>query len=173
MNSVPDITVANDVGAVGGLRKLAQQDKEGALRAVAKQFEAIMMQQMLKSSRETSFDEGFDEDGASSMDSYREWRDDQLSQTLSTKGSLGLADMLVKQLLPKDKQQPTLPVDSAPKDKPLARTQSSSHASVGWWKTPAVADVPPPTQAMADVDLPSTQDALLLHNLLQGRVKTN
>lgn len=170
MSQVANINVANDVGAVGSLRKLAQQDKEQALRAVAKQFEAIMMQQMLKSSRETSFDDGgFSEGESSSMDSYREWRDEQLSQNLSTKGSLGLADMLVKQLLPKDKQTPKTDVDPSIKTMmPLPRT-----VSTGWWKSPSAADVMPPTQTMADVSLPSTEDALLLHNLLQGRVKTN
>ncbi len=172
MSNVANINVANDVGAVGGLRKLANQDKEQALRAVAKQFEAIMMQQMLKTSRETSFDDGFGEGeaGTGSMDSYREWRDEQLAQNLSSKGSLGLADMLVKQLLPKDKTQPKTAMDGLLTEKPVAKTYSGV-SSTGWWKAPATADVALPKQATADVALPSTQDALLLHNLLQAKAK--
>lgn len=170
MSQVTNINVANDVGAVNGLRKMAQQDKEQALRAVAKQFEAIMMQQMLKTSRETSFDDGFSDGESSSMDSYREWRDEQLAQNLSTKGSLGLADMLVKQLLPKDKHSPRTSLDALNKESQL-ESIPSSHFSTGWWKSPTVADVTPPVDSVADVALPSTQDALLLHNLLQARAK--
>lgn len=175
MNStVANITVANDVGAVGGLRKIATQDKEQALRAVAKQFEAIMMQQMLKTSRETSFDDGFGEGepGAGSMDSYREWRDEQLAQTLSAKGSLGLADMLVKQLLPKDnKTALNTDTDVARVKAPLVRTQTTT-ASAGWWKTPIPVDEHlQPKQTQEEVALPSTQEVLLLHNLLQARIK--
>jgi Rod binding domain-containing protein len=172
MSNIANINVANDVGAVGGLRKIANQDKEQALRAVAKQFEAIMMQQMLKTSRETSFDDGFGEDepGTGSMDSYREWRDEQLAQNLSTKGSLGLADMLVKQLLPKDKHSPKTGLDAFNKEH-LVQPAPNRGFSVGWWKSPAAADVVPPVHSAADVALPSTQDALLLHKLLQARAK--
>jgi len=172
MSNIANINVANDVGAVGGLRQIASQDKEKALRAVAKQFEAIMMQQMLKTSRETTWDDGFGEGepGTGSMDSYREWRDEQLAQNLSSKGSLGLADMLVKQLLPKDKSQPKTAMDGLLTEKPVARTYSGN-SSTGWWKTPLAADVVPPKQTTTEVGLPSTQDALLLHNLLQARTK--
>jgi flagellar protein FlgJ len=175
-STVANITVANDVGAVGGLRKIATQDKEQALRAVAKQFEAIMMQQMLKTSRETSFDDGFGEGepGTGSMDSYREWRDEQLAQTLSAKGSLGLADMLVKQLLPKDNKvalNTDTDTEVAAVKTPLVRTQIAS-ASTGWWKKPISVDEHlQPKQTQEGVALPSTQEVLLLHNLLQARVK--
>ncbi len=172
MSQITNINVANDVSAVRSLRQVAKQDKEQALRAVAKQFEAIMMQQMLKTSRETSWDDGFGEGepGTGSMDSYREWRDEQLAQSLSAKGSLGLADMLVNQLLPKDKTQPKTAMDGLLAEKPLAKTYSGV-SSTGWWKVPATTAVDVPKQTSAEVALPSTQDALLLHSLLQARAK--
>lgn len=181
MNQVSHINVANDVGAVNGLRKVAQQDKTEALKAVAKQFEAIMMQQLLKSSRETSWDDGFGEDvpGVGSMDTYREWRDDQLAQTLSTKGTMGFADMLVKQLAPAlnnnakmgiasdlvDEQGATQPAQ------PLSRTHSSGNNVSGWWKVPA-ADIPELPKSTNEVGLPTTEESLLLRNLLQGKITT-
>lgn len=173
MSNIANINVANDVGAVGGLRQIASQDKEKALRAVAKQFEAIMMQQMLKTSRETSWDDGFGEGepGTGSMDSYREWRDEQLAQNLSAKGSLGLADMLVKQLLPQDKSRPKTALDALTTESQQPSDKPARAASTGWWKTPIVANVDVPKQTETAVGLPSTQDALLLHNMLQARVK--
>lgn len=176
MSQVSNIQVANDVGAVNGLRRVAQQDKTEALKAVAKQFEAIMMQQLLKSSRETSWDDGFGEDvpGVGSMDTYREWRDDQLAQTLSAKGSMGFADMLVKQLSPAINNNAKYGIASDLKDegavnKPIARTHSSTSNMGGWWKVPA-ADIPEVPKSTSEVSLPSTEETLLLRNLLQGKV---
>lgn len=179
MSQVSNIQVANDVGAVNGLRRVAQQDKTEALKAVAKQFEAIMMQQLLKSSRETSWDDGFGEDvpGVGSMDTYREWRDDQMAQTLSTKGSMGFADMLVKQLSPAINNNAKLGIASDIKDesgatpKPMARTHSSGSNMGGWWKVPA-ADLPEAPKSTSEVGLPSTEESLLLRQLLQGKITT-
>lgn len=175
MISTPNINIANDVGAVNGLRQVARKDKETALREVAKQFEAIMMQQMLKSSRETTWDDGFSEDmpGAGSMDSYREWRDDQFAQTLSAKGSLGLADMLVKQLLPKNKAANPLTTEKGVSAEviPAQKQPVARNDSAGWWRVPAAAEVSVPKAVNEEVSLPSTEEALLLHNLLQGRIK--
>ncbi|MCH9743150.1 MAG: rod-binding protein [Proteobacteria bacterium] len=175
MISTPNINIANDVGAVNGLRQVARKDKETALREVAKQFEAIMMQQMLKSSRETTWDDGFSEDmpGGGSMDSYREWRDDQFAQTLSAKGSLGLADMLVKQLMPKNKATSNQQITetSLPANETKQTPTVSSASNAGWWRVPAAAEVVAPKVTNEEVALPSTEEALLLHNLLQGRIK--
>jgi len=178
MSQVNNINVANDVGAVNGLRRVAQQDQAEALKAVAKQFEAIMLQQLLKSSRETSWDEGFGEDapGVGSMDSYREWRDDQLAQTLSAKGSMGFADMLFKQLSPAIRNNAAYGVASDLTDEGKAssqlmqRTHSSSANMSGWWKVP-VADLPEVPKSTTEVGLPSTEETLLLRNLLHGKIK--
>ncbi len=178
MSATANIQVANDVGAVNGLRRVAQQDKTEALKAVAKQFEAIMMQQLLKSSRETSWDDGFGEDvpGVGSMDTYREWRDDQLAQTLSAKGSMGFADMLVKQLSPAISNNAQYGIasdltDERAVNKPIARTHSSASNMGGWWKVPA-ADIPAVPKSTSEVGLPSTEETLLLRNLLQGKITT-
>lgn len=174
MNSLPDINVANDVGAVRGLRTLARDDQEKALRAVAKQFEAMFLQQMLKVSRETRWDDGFaeGEPGAGAMDSYREWRDDQMAQTLSAKGSLGLADMLVKQLMPRTTagEQPSASVPAAVTKSPVAGLLAAAPRSPVWQSAPQSSPYLP-AHASEEVPQPSTADVLMLHNLLKGRVK--
>lgn len=186
MGNTANINVANDVGAVSSLRNIARQDNQQALKAAAKQFEAIMLQQLLKASRETRWDDGFGEDapGVGSMDSYREWRDDQFAQTLSAQGSLGFADMLVKQLSPVDAQaKPATAMSQLTQDIPASTaadmTMSSNNqpvptlkltqASHGWWKVPAV-DAPQSAKTSAEVAMPSTEETLLLRQMLQGKI---
>lgn len=80
------------------LRQKAREDERAALRPVAEQFEALFLNQVLKESRKVSFDEDW-LDGKDA-DFFKDWHDKQLSQDLSAKGSLGLADKIVEQLAP-------------------------------------------------------------------------
>jgi len=80
------------------LRQKAREDERAALRPVAEQFEALFLNQVLKESRKVSFDDGW-LDGKDA-DFFKDWHDKQLSQDLSSKGSLGLADKIVEQLAP-------------------------------------------------------------------------
>lgn len=89
-----------DVNALNDLKKQAREDQRAALRPVAEQFEALFVQQVLKEARKVSFDDGW-LDGDSG-DFYKDWYDKQLSQDLSSKGTLGFADKIVEQLTPKD-----------------------------------------------------------------------
>ncbi|RLA21187.1 MAG: flagellar assembly peptidoglycan hydrolase FlgJ [Gammaproteobacteria bacterium] len=82
-----------------GLASLRQQSKDKSpevLREVAKQFEAIFTQMMLKSMRQASQGEGIFESKQSEF--YRDMYDQQLSVHLSAGSGLGLADMIVQQL---------------------------------------------------------------------------
>ncbi|NMH65543.1 flagellar assembly peptidoglycan hydrolase FlgJ [Shewanella salipaludis] len=90
-----------DLGGLDSLRSQAQQDQKGALQKVAKQFEGIFVQMLMKSMRDANA--VFESD--SPMNSqytkfYEQMRDQQLSVDLSDKGVLGLADMMVQQLSP-------------------------------------------------------------------------
>lgn len=91
--------------AFSDLKKTAREDQQAALRPVAEQFEAMFLNQILKQARKVQFDDGF-MDGKDA-DFYKDWYDQQLSQGLATKGSLGLADKIVEQL------SQTLPTMSA------------------------------------------------------------
>ena len=86
---------ALDVGSVETLKREARTDPDKALRAAASQFEALLMQMMLKSMREAV-------DGAGSTESqdtkmYTSMLDQQLSMALAKRG-IGLADVMVRQL---------------------------------------------------------------------------
>jgi len=83
------------------LRSQAQGDAKSALPAVAKQFESIFTQMMLKSMREAGFGGGVGDSEAG--DAYRDLLDHQLSLSLSNGGhGLGIAQMLMRQLGGKD-----------------------------------------------------------------------
>ncbi len=87
-----------DVQTLNDLKAQARLDQKAALRPVAEQFEALFLQQILKEARKVDFNEGFLQ--SSSTDFYQQWRDQELTQGLSSKGLLGLADKIVEQLTP-------------------------------------------------------------------------
>ncbi|SEO66905.1 flagellar protein FlgJ [Luteibacter sp. UNC138MFCol5.1] len=87
-----------DMSAFAGLRSAAQTDSKTALPVVAKQFESIFTQMMLKSMRDASAAMGDDIMGSQAGTAYRDMFDHQLSLTLSQGKGIGIADMLIRQL---------------------------------------------------------------------------
>lgn len=91
--------VYTDTKALNDLKIKAREDSQAALRPIAEQFESLFVEQILKESRKVKLDDGWlDGDKA---DFYKDWYDKQLSQSISAKGGLGLADTIVEQLAPK------------------------------------------------------------------------
>ena len=88
---------ALDAQSVDKLRLQAKQDPDAALKAVAQQFEGIFMNMMLKSMREATPKDGMLDSEQGSL--YTQLFDQQLAQKLSAGKGLGVADMLVKQLI--------------------------------------------------------------------------
>lgn len=86
---------ALDVTSVEALKREARADPDKALRSAAQQFEALLMQMMLKSMREAA-DIGASTDSQDSK-LYKSMLDQQLSMALAKRG-LGLADTMVRQL---------------------------------------------------------------------------
>lgn len=84
---------------LNSLQTIKQQDREGAIKEVASQFESIYMQMMLKSMRDanSAFSEG-NFLNTSEMKFHQDMLDKQLSLTLSEGKGLGLAEVIVKQL---------------------------------------------------------------------------
>lgn len=66
------------------------------LSAVAKQFEAIFVRQMLASARQASF--GDDLFGSQATNTFREMQDSRYADMLAESGSLGLATQIEAQL---------------------------------------------------------------------------
>jgi flagellar protein FlgJ len=102
INNANDVGFIHDIASLDQLRQQAVNgdsgDEKSALNAAAKQFESIFTSMLFKSMRDAnaSFESGvFD---SQNQQFYRQMLDDQMSSELSASGSLGLADMIVKQL---------------------------------------------------------------------------
>jgi flagellar protein FlgJ len=91
---------ANDIAGLDTLRRAAQSGDKNALKEAAQQFEGIFVQMMLKSMRKAQ-DVMTDKDSPFNSEQvkfYRDMHDAQLANDLSAKGSIGLADIIVRQL---------------------------------------------------------------------------
>jgi len=91
----PSASLAVDVKGMDALRRSAQQNSPEALKATAKQFEALFMNMVLKSMRDATPQDGIFDSQQGKM--YTSMLDQQISQTMASRG-VGLADVLVRQL---------------------------------------------------------------------------
>lgn len=88
--------LAIDVNTLAQTRRLAKEDPRAAMKSAAQQFEAVFLQMVLKAMRDASPKEGLFDSEQSRL--YQSLLDQQLSQTLSAKGSTGLAALIEQQL---------------------------------------------------------------------------
>lgn len=100
-SATQSVNTWTDLSGFDALRHSAQTDAKSALPIVAKQFESIFTQMVLKSMRDANFgDPNFDSEASTS---WQGLADQQLAVTLSSQGhGLGIAEMLVRQLGGKD-----------------------------------------------------------------------
>lgn len=103
MTRVTDAQNFLDVNGLNDVRLQSKsdnkEDKEAALQTAAKQFEAIFMQMLMKSMR--SAQDVLESDSPFNSEStkfYRDMHDQQMSLELSNNGSLGLSQLIVRQL---------------------------------------------------------------------------
>jgi len=89
-------SIYTDFSGLGELKAQAARDAEGSLDEVARQFESLLMGQMLKSMRQASLGEGILDNDQSLF--YRDMFDKQLSLHLSESGGMGLAAAIERQL---------------------------------------------------------------------------
>lgn len=86
-----------DLAGFSALRHQAATDQSATLPAVARQFEAMFTQMLLKSMRDANFGDPLFESQAG--DEWQDMYDQQLSLNLAQHGKgLGIADLLVRQL---------------------------------------------------------------------------
>jgi len=88
-----------DTHNLDSLRKRALGNDETALKEVAKQFESLFTNMLMKSMREANA--AFETDSPMNNNYtqfYRDMQDKQMAADMSQTGSLGLADVIVKQL---------------------------------------------------------------------------
>lgn len=94
---------ALDLNGLNAIRQQSRETdgeaKEGALKEAAQQFEAIFMRMLLSSMRKAQ--EVLESDSPFNSQStkfYRDMHDQQMAVELSSNGSLGLTDLIVRQL---------------------------------------------------------------------------
>ncbi|MDC7698675.1 flagellar assembly peptidoglycan hydrolase FlgJ [Vogesella indigofera] len=87
--------LAIDPNATERLSSLARSNPKEAIRQVASQFEAILLNQMMASMRSNGFD---GEEDSSELGTYRGMLDQQMVNAMVQGGGTGLADMLARQI---------------------------------------------------------------------------
>ncbi len=100
--------VYTDFSGLAKLKTQARAESPEALKEVAKQFESIFLNNVLKSMREAKLADGAMDNDQSKF--YNEMYDQQLAVHLSGSPGVGLADLIVKQLSrdnPKNDKQDT------------------------------------------------------------------
>lgn len=96
MSSDVQAPIYTDFTGLDALRRKAQQQPKAALVEVARQFESLFTDMMLKSMRDASFGDGLLDSQAG--DEYRSLLDHQFALDFSQGHGLGLADLIVRQL---------------------------------------------------------------------------
>jgi len=92
--------IYTDVAGLQGLKHRAAKDSAAALKETAEKYEALFLQMMLKEMRKTTSGEGLFDSEQTQF--YQQMFDDQIAQELAKRGDVGIADMLVRQLSPKE-----------------------------------------------------------------------
>ena len=85
-----------DFDGLGQLKGQARQDAKSATRETAQQFEALFLQMTMKSMRESIIKSDLSDD--KTIATYESMFDKEVSVQLAKRNSLGLADMLVRNL---------------------------------------------------------------------------
>ncbi|WP_019833847.1 rod-binding protein [Sphingomonas sp. PR090111-T3T-6A] len=75
-----------------------QDPKAAKLKSAAQAFEAVFLRQMIGSMRQAGLGDGMLDSDASNQ--FRDMADSKLADSMSQKGVLGIADMLIKQMTP-------------------------------------------------------------------------
>lgn len=122
--------LATDVKDLSELRQAAKQNSPEALKASAKQFEALFLNMVMKSMRDATPQDGLFDTQQSKM--FTSMLDQQISQSMASRG-VGLADVLTRQLS-------TMPGVQPGSDLPGPRMQP--------FAAPAPAPTPTPTPTL-------------------------
>lgn len=93
--AAPDFSLVRAPTPLGGERSTAA-DQRAELREAAQAFEAILLRQMLASSRATDF--GGNDLFEDSDDTFTQMRDERFADIAAQSGQLGFADAIERQL---------------------------------------------------------------------------
>lgn len=98
MSTIHDPSIVTDFGSLTRLKAKAGKDPQGQAKTVANQFEALFIQQMIKSMRAASPGDPLT-DGAG-VQMFRDMQDQQLASAMANSGGIGLSDFVLRQLNP-------------------------------------------------------------------------
>jgi flagellar protein FlgJ len=96
MTAAAPTPAVTDLGGFTSLKAAARRNDPDSVRKAAQQFEALFMQQMLKSARAANL--GDDVLGGGQTEFYQDLFDQQMALHLSSGKGMGLADVLVRQI---------------------------------------------------------------------------
>lgn len=148
MQNVNNADVYTDFNGLAKLKNDARKESPEALKEVAKQFESIFINNVLKGMREAKLAEGILDNDQSKF--YNDMYDQQLAVHLAGKPGIGLADLIVKQMRkedPEDKQEKLQTEDFLNRSS-SADKGSIQHTHAG--DVPAVAKPVPPVSEYQD-----------------------
>ncbi|MEW6765429.1 MAG: flagellar assembly peptidoglycan hydrolase FlgJ [Pseudomonadota bacterium] len=98
MSTIHDPSQTLDFGGLTRLKAQAAKDPEAQAKTVAGQFEALFIQQMIKSMRAAT--PGDPLMGGSGVQMFRDMQDQQLAANMAKSGGIGLSDVILRQLTP-------------------------------------------------------------------------
>jgi peptidoglycan hydrolase FlgJ len=87
--------LAADPQSMSGIEAKISHDPKGAIHDVSQQFEAMFLENLLKTMRETHYS---DDDQSSEMQTWRGMLDQQLVQSMTSGSGIGLAKVLEQQI---------------------------------------------------------------------------
>jgi flagellar protein FlgJ len=128
MSSAANIPSVFDTQSLSQLKGGLRKDDPQALKAAARQFEAVFLQMVLKSMRAATPQTGMMDSDQTRF--YQELLDSQLAQVMSAKGGVGLAGVIERQLSRPDSvvipdREGGIPLDPVQRSLPLAPSQRS------------------------------------------------
>ena len=168
MQSPATAATYTDFNDIAALRATSRNNPRAALQQVAKQFEGVFVQMMLKSMRDASFgDPIFD---SNQSDFYRDMFDKQVALDLAEKKGIGLAEALVQQLsrhLPANNPEST---EASGNTLPPAQTAVKAEILTRRWYQPSQSESIPPHVNLVDKTRFTSQEDFVEHLLPHASV---
>ena len=131
-----------DFDGLGKLKGQARQDAKSATQETAQQFEGLFIQMMMKSMREAAVKSDLSE--SSGKDTFEGMFDKEVATQMAKRNTLGIADMLVKNMPVADVPSTAAMLEARTSGAPSGIALDRAQASVKSYslKAPAQAMVP-------------------------------
>ncbi|MET0238622.1 MAG: rod-binding protein [Sphingobium sp.] len=92
-----------NIAAIASTGTVVPAQDRAKIEKAAKAFEAVFVRQLIGAMRQSGM--GDELTGSSAVDQFQEMADARTADTLADKGSLGIAEMMLRQLAPAGKKE--------------------------------------------------------------------